>query len=93
MLKGFSSVCVGLLGLALLAVVPLIARFLAKDIANDVRAAHLLLHALGAHPDVRAGREPGCGIVLRAQQAQATLHTEDFIAEVRRALQRGEARG
>ena len=92
MLKGLSSVRARLLGLALLAVAPLIAlfgwnawqvreqaiagakdelsrgaRFLAEGIANDVRAAHQVLHALGAHPDVRAGLEPGCGRVLRAR--------------------------
>ena len=104
MLKGLSSVRARLLGLALLAVAPLIAlfgwnawqvreqaiagakdelsrgaRFLAEGIANDVRAAHQVLHALGAHPDVRAGREPGCGRVLRAQKAQAPLYTDFFL--------------
>ncbi|MFZ5556464.1 MAG: response regulator [Pseudomonadota bacterium] len=95
-----------LVGLGLIAVVPLIAlfgwnawqayesavalarddlartaRLLAEDMAEDMRAAQRLLHALGAHPDVRAARNPQCGEILRAQLAHSRRYTTFFVAD------------
>jgi PAS domain S-box-containing protein len=45
------------------------ARLLAEEMADELRATISLLEALAVQPDVRDGREPACGEILRGQAA------------------------